>query len=140
MGKEKILTEGEMLAKYLPDEAASTMSEAIDTAVTLSLEFKAIEKRLGKYKAFFRKTVEPGEQVNGKSGYVLLVSAKVTTAEGGELHQLLKDVGREQEFYPLIKVKIADARKVLGTTLFAKISTEAPGVPGVSLGELELSK
>lgn len=128
--------EAEVLAKYLSDEGASTVSEAIDTAVALSLKIKGLEKRLDKYKTFFRKTGEPGVQMNGETGFVLLVAAKKTEVWPEPLHQLLKDVGREQEFYSLLKVQIPDARKVLGTTLFSKIATESPGVPRVKFGKL----
>lgn len=139
MGEEEVvreLTEKEVLTKFLPDEEASTMSEAIDVAVFLSGELKDLEKRLDKYKALFKKVGEPGVQMNGETGFVLLVAAKKTEAEPGSLHQLLKDINREPEFYSLIKVQIAEARKVLGTTLFSKISTESPGVPRCKFGRL----
>ena len=138
--KEKVMTEKEVLAKYLPGETVSTMAEAIDLATDLSFELKELEARLDKYKALSRGVFSPSEQVSGKTGFVLVTPAKVTDVESADLHQLLKDVERGEEFYHLIKVKIADARKALGTTLFSKISTESPGVPRVKFGRLERVK
>lgn len=138
--KEKAPTEKELLAKYLPCETVSTVAEAIDLAVELSFKLKALEIRLDKYKAFSRAVFSPGEQVNGDVGFVLVTSATVSEAEPEELYKLLIEVRREQEFYPLVKVKIADARKALGTTLFGEIATEKSGVSRVKFGKLKLVK
>lgn len=118
--KEEFLKEEDLIT-------SCSLSDIIDQAASLKKESDVAGKRLETYKKFFKKIGTTGETFQGSSGnYVSLMGRAVSTVEPKDLKDMLESVGREEEFMSTITVKVADARKKLGTMLFDKIATTTP--------------
>lgn len=115
--------------------AEMTEGDAIDAAYKLKAEITEKTKELDGYKKLFKKTGEVGEQIEGKEGYVLLTQKQNVSVEPGKLYGALKDAEFPVPFYDLLSVKIADSRKVLGTSIFSKIETKGKPSLAVTIGK-----
>ncbi|MCK4822586.1 hypothetical protein KA005_42875 [bacterium] len=112
-----------------------TDDEAVDLAYNLKAEIDEKTKLLDKYKTLFKETLDAGEQLEGTEGYVLLTEKASVSVEPGKLYDALKDAEFPVPFYDLISVKIADSRKVLGTSIFSKIEKRGVPVIAVTIGK-----
>lgn len=122
LGNKKVI---EAKKKYL-GETEDSVSSIVAYASLLKLEFDSLEKELGKYKSFFKAIGDPGDVFYGDDFSVKLTGSAVSTVEPGKLQTLLQELGRAPEFLGLVGVKVADARKKLGTVLFEEIADTVP--------------
>ena len=109
--------------------------DAVDAAYDLKAEITEKTKTLDQYKKLFKKTMVAGEQLEGTEGYVLLTQKANVSVEPGKLYDALKDAEFPVPFYDLISVKIADSRKVLGTSIFSKIEKRDKPTIAVTIGK-----
>ena len=109
--------------------------DAVDAAYDLKAEITEKTKTLDQYKKLFKKTMVAGEQLEGTEGYVLLTQKANVSVEPGKLYDALKDAEFPVPFYDLISVKIADSRKVLGTSIFSKIEKRGEPTIAVTIGK-----
>lgn len=105
--------------------------DSIETIVAytaaLKKEYDSLEKELDKFKSFFKAIGEPGEVFYGDDiSFVELMGRATSTMEPLDLRNLLEELGRSPEFLGMVSVKVADARKKLGTVLFDKIAETTP--------------
>jgi hypothetical protein len=119
---------------FLEAEEVDSIEGAVDMAAELKEEYDIMKERLDAFKDFFRVIGEPGEQFEGAQGYVLLTPRSTTASTPAELHATLEQAGLGDQFLDLVSVKIAPARKALGTTLFDKCSQTEPATPSVKIG------
>lgn len=112
-----------------------TEEKAVDAAYKLKAEITEMTKDLDKYKALFKKTMGTGEQLEGEEGYVILTQKANVSVEPGKLYNALEDAEFPVPFYDLISVKIADSRKVLGTSIFSKIEKQEKPTIAVIIGK-----
>lgn len=131
--KKKVLS-FEAVAKEIMGKKI-TEEEAVDKAFSLKAEITERTKLLDQYKKLFKKTAEIGQQVLGKEGYVLLTQRANVSVTPEKLHTALVDVDMEDSFYSLLNVKIADARKILGTLIFSKIEVKGEPTISVTIGK-----
>lgn len=115
--------------------ASLTEEKAVDAAYKLKAEIAEKTQELDHYKKLFKKTMEAGEQLEGTEGYVLLSQKANVSVEPGKLYDALKDADFPVPFYDLISVKIADSRKVLGTSIFSKIEKRGKPTIAVTIGK-----
>lgn len=125
----------ETIAKEFVGREGLTEGEAVDIAYNLKADIEEKTALLEGYKKLFKKTSEVGEQVIGGEGYVLLTKRANVSVEPGKLYGALEDVDLTDEFYSLISVKIADARKLLGVMIFSKIEKVGEPTIAVTIGK-----
>ncbi len=125
----------EKIAQEIVGSSEMTKEEAVDVAYKLKAEIDEKTKLLDKYKTLFKETLDAGEQLEGTEGYVLLTEKASVSVEPGKLYDALKDAEFPVPFYDLISVKIADSRKVLGTSIFSKIEKRGVPVIAVTIGK-----
>lgn len=123
------------IAEEIVGASEMTEEEAVDVAYNLKVEIAEKTSLLDKYKALFKKTAEIGQQLEGDIGYVLLTQKTSVSVEPKKLHDALKDAEFPCPFYDLISVKIADSRKVLGTSIFSKIEKKGKPTIAVTIGK-----
>lgn len=104
--------------------------DSIETIVAYTAavkkEYDSLGKELDKFKSFFKAIGEPGEVFYGDDFSIELMGRATSTMEPLDLRNLLEDLGRSPEFLGMVSVKVADARKKLGTVLFDKIAETTP--------------
>lgn len=123
------------IAEEIVGSSEMTEEEAVDVAYKLKAEITKKTELLDKYKKLFKRTVEVGQQLEGKEGYVLLIQKTKSSVEPEKLYMALKDAEFPVPFYSLISVKIADSRKVLGTSIFSKIEEKGEPTLAVTIGK-----
>lgn len=143
IGHEPIEVEAEEKRRVIPFEkiaeeiigAPLAEEAAVDAAYKLKAEITEKTKTLDQYKKLFKKVLDTGEQLEGTEGYVLLSQKANVSVEPGKLYDALKDAEFPVPFYDLISVKIADSRKVLGTSIFSKIEKQGKPTIAVTIGK-----
>lgn len=100
------------------------IAEKVDRAHFLSMEIKKMEEELDglkkDLKAHAKKHNYP--EIVGKSSKAVFGPTGWTSIEPKKLHETLKDMELSKKFYDLVKVKITDAKKLIGETVFDSIS------------------
>jgi len=115
--------------EFLAEEGlgqSHTIKDIVDAATAIKKNCDEQVARLEAYKSFFKAIGTPGETFDGDQGYVSLIGRASATVEPKDLKNLLESLGRPAEFTDMVTVKVADARKKLGTMLFDKIATTTP--------------
>jgi len=127
--KEEIINIQRAKIRFLKSigiEKDMSVSDIVDMALSVKEDLDRIEKKAKAFKSFFRGAGVPGESFYGEKGTVKLLGRATSTMEPLDLRNLLEELGRSPEFLGMVSVKVADARKKLGTVFFDKIAETIP--------------
>ena len=110
----------------MPIKKKEEMVKIVDEAYELDREIKAGEEDLKVAKGQIRQYAKQRkiDRVEGSDGRFAKVSPRgYTECHPRDLYAYMKEIGREEDFWGMIKVDITKAKKDLGETGFGSVST-----------------
>ena len=98
----------------------------VDLGYRLKSELDTVETELDGVKAEVRKraTKEKADYYIGDNHFVNVSSQTSTSCDSLELYDTYVEIGREKDFFAMVKPLVGQAKKDLGETLFGSISNE----------------
>lgn len=105
--------------------AEYSTAELVDKGYKLKCRVDAAEEELDAIKVEIKQRAkkEKCDHYIGNKHFVNISPTSSTDCDSKEMYETYKDMGREKDFFPLVKPLVGQVKKDLGETLFATIST-----------------
>ena len=101
------------------------LSKLVDEAGKIKDTIDELEEKLKKIKSTFCKEAKARKRNHflGKKRFVRVDPLTITSCPPKELEQTFAEMGRREEYYDCVKVKVTEAKAALGETIFGDISS-----------------